>query len=44
MGGLHIFSNKIKNIFLSNTFSINLLSIKKITQELNCDMIFFFSK
>ena len=36
-----IFCNKkIFNVIYLDTFPINLLSVKKLTQELNCDVIF----
>jgi hypothetical protein len=40
MREFNVFSTKISNVSYINNFSTNLLSIKKITQELNCDIIF----
>jgi hypothetical protein len=41
VGEFTIFSNKIKDILYINTFSMKLISMSKLTKELNCDVFFF---
>jgi hypothetical protein len=40
IGNYSIFSKEIKNVLYVKSFSTNLISIKKLTQELNCNVIF----
>ena len=37
---LYFVTKKIFNVLFLDTFPINLLSVQKLTQELNCDVIF----
>jgi hypothetical protein len=39
-GDYNIFSTKVNDILYVNTFTTNLLSINKLTQQLNCNVIF----
>lgn len=40
IGECELFSKIIKDILYLDTFSTDLISIKRLTQELNCDVIF----
>jgi hypothetical protein len=43
-GSINLLSKKISNILLVQNCAFNLLSINKITHELNCEIIFFIKK
>lgn len=40
MGVLNFFFKEIKDVLFIESFSTNLISIKKLTKELNCNAIF----
>jgi hypothetical protein len=44
IGSYKIFSKEIKNILYVKSFSTNLISIKKLTQEFNSNVIFSLKK
>ena len=42
VGEIDIFNKKIHNVLYLDTFPINLISVKKLTYEFNCDVIFSY--
>ena len=40
VGEIDICNKKINNVLFVKTFSINLLSVRQLTQDFNCDVIF----
>ena len=40
IGEINLYGKQIKNVLYLETFPVNLISINKLTQELNCNVIF----
>ena len=40
IGTINLFSKNIKNVLYIQSFTTNLISVSKITQEFNCDVLF----
>ena len=41
IGEINLYDKQIKNVLYLETFPVNLISVNKLTQELNCNAIFF---